>query len=87
VKTYHLPPRFYWDHTERDLPEEGVSRRISDTKTSVTVELDQAAYDDLLSDARHYSKGIAYDMGEPGLASSARATVRALERQGPPEVH
>jgi hypothetical protein len=85
TKTYHVPPRFFWDHTARDLPEQGVSRVVKDTKTSVAVELDTDAYADLLSDAEYYSDTVvAYQMGEPGLASSARATVRALVKQGAP---
>lgn len=86
MKTYQLPPTFYHDHRSRDLPEEGTSTVVRETKTAVFVEMDGAAYRDLLSDAEYYSDpGIARDMGMPGLAASARATVRRLTAEGPPE--
>lgn len=86
TKTYRLPPRFYEDHTARDLPEDGISAKVSENARFVYVEMDAAAYDDLLSDAEHYAdEGIAAEMGLPTLAASARRTVAALNRQGRPE--
>jgi hypothetical protein len=80
--TYKLPPAFYWDHVYRDLPAGTVER---ETRRNVFVSLSVEEYDELVSDARHY----AYEMGpagfeELGLISSARATVKALQTQGPP---
>lgn len=80
---YKLPPAFYWDHTYRDLPEEGRSVLVKETRTYVIVALDDLALDDLYGDAEHYADaGIARDMGMPGLAASARATIKALRKQG-----
>ncbi len=82
--TMTLPPRFVYDHWSRDLPEEGTSTKVSETKRTVTVEMDWPAAVDLYSDAKHYSDaGIAQDMGLRGLAASARATVAAMRRQAP----
>ncbi len=86
LKTYRLPPKFYFDHIYRDLPEEGISSVVSRSKTQVFVEMDAAAYDDLRGDADYYSDSdIAKEMGMPGLAASARSTVKALDKQGRPE--
>jgi hypothetical protein len=79
-----VPPAFYSDHRSRDLPEEGGSLEVGRRGRSLIVEMDEAAFRDLYSDALYYSdSGIAADMGLPGLAASARATVRALRRQAP----
>ena len=79
---YRLPPAFYWDHQARDLP---AGQVVRETKTHVYVELDAETWDELRSDASYYSDpGIAADMGLFGLASSARATVKALDKQGRP---
>ena len=86
MKTYKLPPAFYDDHTARALPEEGVSTLVRRTKRYVEVEMDTAAYADLHSDCEYYTDpAIAADMGLFGLASSARATLKALDAQGAPE--
>ena len=86
TKTYTIPAKFYWDHTYRDLPEFGHSELLREIgKNRVEVSLDEHAYRDLRSDAAYYSDaGIARDMGMPGLAASARATVKALDEQGVP---
>jgi hypothetical protein len=79
LKVYRLPPAFYWDHVARDLP---AGRVVRESKRHVFVELDEAERAELLSDARYYADpAIAADMGLFGLASSARATVRALRAQ------
>lgn len=82
LQTLKLPPAFWWDHHSRDLPEEGYSRLVRATKRAVWVELDAAAIADLRSDAVYYSDpSIAADMQLVGLASSARATLRAIDAQ------
>lgn len=84
MKTYTLPLTFYDDHRSRDLPEDGVSKRIDTKGNRVVVEMDESAFRDIYSDALYYGdSGIAHDMGLPGLASSARATTRALRAQNP----
>lgn len=81
-RVYRLPPAFYEDHRMRDLPSGEIDR---ETKQAVFVRLDRAAYDEILSDARHYAYNMAPGgFDEYGLISSARATVRALEKQGAP---
>lgn len=79
-KTYTLPATFYFDHADRDLPAGEV---VKVTKRGVIVNLDHEAYQDLLSDANYYVE-VGPDMGREyfGLVSSARATVRALLKQG-----
>lgn len=79
---YRLPPVFYDDHVARALPAGELVRR---TSRHVFVELDAAAFDELVSDARYY----ADEMGDAGfdghgLVTSARATLRALEAAGRP---
>ena len=82
MKTYKLPPAFYADHRMRDLPKVGETRVVRETKTQVYVEMDGPAFDDLRSDtAFYFDPAIAAEMGLPGLASSARATVEALDKQ------
>lgn len=81
VSAYKLPPRFYHDHVARDcLP--GVL--VRETSRQVVVELDAAAYADLLSDADYYSDASAFEPDLFGLCASARATYRALLAQGRP---
>jgi hypothetical protein len=81
---YRLPPRFWWDHHYRDLPEKGVSRLVRETKSYVIVEMDDDALADLRSDAGCYTDAAtAREMGMPGLAASARATLRAIAEQAP----
>lgn len=78
-----LPPTFYEDHAARDLPAGEITGM---TDRHVVVRLDRAAYEDLLSDARYYTDAAtAASMGLPGLASSARATIKRLEAIDPPE--
>lgn len=86
LKTYRLPPRFYYDHISRDLPETGVSTKLrGSTAHTLLVEMDASAYADLLSDADYYSEGSQFDPPLPGLVRSAKATVEALRQQGPPD--
>lgn len=89
LQTYRLPPRFYADHDERGLPEQGRSVLVRATQASALVAMDAAAYDELRSDALYYAEemgrpetGFGGDARERGLIASARATVRALDKQG-----
>lgn len=77
TKTYRLPPAFYWDHVSRELP---AGRVVKELARSVVVELDEEAFDDLLSDAEFYAdsrngiEGVEY----LGLRASAKATAKTL---------
>jgi hypothetical protein len=75
-----VPPTFYDDHVARDLPA-GVE--VKRTSRGVVVDLTPDELAELRSDAVHYSNAVR-DMGSDfiGLQSSARATVRALDKQG-----
>jgi hypothetical protein len=80
--TVKIPGRFHEDHVWRDCPGGTVIRTYK--SGHLLVELDREAFDDLLSDARHYST----DYSDPewfGLVSSARATVKALAKVQRPE--
>lgn len=77
MKEVKIPAKFYWDHTYRDLPETGRSELVKQTKSYVVVRLDEDAERDLLTDAAYYADG-STNAGMPGLASSARATLKAL---------
>jgi len=81
VKKYRLLARFYDDHVARDLPG---GRLISRRKNEVTVELTAAEFDEMLSDARHYSDRSQFEWDQQYLCSSAEGTVRRLEKTGPP---
>ena len=80
--TVKLPTRFYDDHADRGLPAGDLVKR---TKRYVVVELDAAAYGELISDAEHYADRSQFDQRDPflrGLCTSAKATVcclRAIE--------
>lgn len=89
--TVDVPHRFYEDHVGRDLPPGEVVKHLSG---KVRVRLDRSAYDDLLSDARHYASGAMDDMyaddfpTASALIRSAKATLvrlRAVDRPGPSE--
>ena len=78
-----LPPRFWDDHYERCAENPGERREVKITKGYALVELDAEALEDLVSDAVYYSGDAAPDWSEGGgIRASARATVRALKRQG-----
>lgn len=74
TNTYRLPPRFYDDHVDRDLPA-GVE--LSRTKTHVVVEMDDYVAEEILDDARYYSEPYGPDV-DFGLKASARATAKAI---------
>lgn len=79
MKQYKVPKKFYEDHRSRDLLSGSV---VNTTKTHYVIELDDAAYNEMLEDAKFYSD-LSYVielMGKQylGLARSAQATVKAL---------
>jgi hypothetical protein len=76
VKTIKLPPAFYQDHDERDLPTpEGIGK----AKSYVLVRADDPALPELLNDAEFYAHPYGPDAeGLSGLKASAKATVRAI---------
>jgi hypothetical protein len=82
LRTYRLPAKFWNDHNDRALPEAGRSHLVSETRNQVVVQMDSLAVADLRSDATYYTDpGTAAEMGLPGLARSAAATLAALARQ------
>ena len=84
--TLELPARFYDDHADRDLPAGTLLKRLH---KRVIVELDAAAYGELLNDADHYSDNQHFaDPHLFGLTRSAAATaarLRAIETPWTPE--
>ncbi len=80
---YRLPPYFYGDHCDRGLPS---GRIVRTTKTSVFVELDASECAEMLASADYYVDQTAAmldsDPAQIGLISSARATAKALRKQG-----
>lgn len=71
-----IPRRFYEDHQFRELP---TPPPVKETKRHVWIDPAHPDVPELLSDARfHASEAMYMDPPRPGLASSARATVRAL---------
>lgn len=76
MKTIKLPPAFYDDHDERDLP---TPEDVGNAKSYVLVRADDPALRELLDDAEHYAHPYGPDgEGLGGLRSSAKATVRAI---------
>lgn len=78
TKRFVLPRCFWVDHFERCSEHPGERVVVKETANRVTVDLDGAAFDNLLSDAQHYADdGVdAADMRR--ICRSARATLRAL---------
>jgi hypothetical protein len=71
-----LPPAFYQDHSERDLP---TPEDVGNAKSYVLVRADDPALPELLNDAEYYADPWGPDadwLG--GLKASARATIRAI---------
>jgi len=73
-----LPQRFFDDHSDRGLPTPSV---VKSNYTHVWVQANDAALPELLNDAQFYAEE-AWDMGKEyiGIGSSARATVRAIQK-------
>jgi hypothetical protein len=79
--TVSLPPAFYADHVARELPAGLV---VKQTKKAVTVALTQEELAELRSDASHYAFSMAEGGFEGrGLIASAKATLKALDKQAP----
>ena len=77
--TVSLPPAFYADHVARDLPAGTV---VKQTKKAVTVALTPEELAELRSDASHYAHSMAEAGFEGrGLIASAKATLKALDKQ------
>lgn len=77
LASVRIPRAFYDDHVWRDLPAPPIVRA---TARHYWIERDHPALPELLSDARHHvSEAMYFDPPRPDLASSARATARALE--------
>ena len=71
-----LPPKFWLDHAERDLP---TPEDVGNAKSYVLVRADDPALPELLNDAEFYADPFGPDaewLG--GLKASARATIRAI---------
>ena len=77
--TLRIPPVFYLDHLARECGKSG--KIIRSGKSYLIVELDDAALDDLMSDASYYVEcADTFDPSIRGLVFSARATLRAIEK-------
>ncbi len=77
-KTFKLPRTFWDDHLDRCSEHEGVRREMKVTRTTATVELDCAAFEDLLSDARHYALG-GLDEAPRNIVASAKRTLAIIQ--------
>ena len=84
-----LVPTVFWDdHISRDceigagIGEADRSIEIKQSSKGTLVSMTEAAISELWSDADYYASEMGRDY--PGLASSARATLRAIRRQYPP---
>jgi hypothetical protein len=72
-----LPTVFYWDHSDRDLPS---GKYLGSLVGLGLIECDQDTLEELLSDARYYASPHGPDQACIGLKSSARATVKRIEK-------
>lgn len=83
TKTYRLPKTFPSDHWDRDCGR--TDKIVRETKSHFFVEMDGDGYSDMESDAEYY-RDCGSEMGweYQGLISSARATLAALKKAGPP---
>lgn len=79
MNTYRLPKVFYDDHINRDLLGGNI---IKETRTHYFIELSPEAHLDIIEDAKLYID-LAPDLQREyfGLVSSARATIKALEKE------
>lgn len=85
TKVYRLPKRFAEDHWGRDCGVTDVV--VRETKEHFFVEMDRDGWGDMESDADYYV-GMGSEMIESmgiGFVSSARATMNALRKAGPPD--
>ena len=82
---YRLPKCFAEDHWDRDCGQ--TDEIIRETKAHYYVQMDCDGWGDMESDADYYL-GMGSEMVECmgiGFMASARATLAALRKQGPPE--
>ena len=93
--TVTVPPRFFWDHVDRDLvvhsgkaefdPETRTWSTppfvVREAKKKITVRLHPADAVDLFDDAQHYSNADMFEWDLQYLVSSARATVYQMKKQ------
>jgi hypothetical protein len=76
---YKVPAIFYLDHKDRGC---GLTDKVIEVKGNrVTVELDQAGYADLLSDAKYYYE-CRDEIEMPALCNSAKRTIATLDNKG-----
>ncbi|MEP0149975.1 hypothetical protein [Roseibium sp.] len=69
----YIPPFFYNDHVERDLPAPPILKVF---RQRYLIDTDHPDFDELVDDARHYANdGTDAD---PVLARTARALLKAL---------
>ncbi len=84
---YRVPRRFWDDHELRIDDESLEPEVINETTRHVYLAMTPAQLADLISDAHYYAgecgaEMVGQDRGMLGIVSSARATLKALERQG-----
>lgn len=82
-----LPPRFFYDHFERDLVTKSGTldeMRVKENSRQIVVRLHRDDIEELLDDADYYATSMG-DAGFEGMGviSSARATVKAIQKQNP----
>ena len=78
MKTINLPPKFFFDHQERDLP---TPAAIKVSQRAVKIDANDPDLPELLSDARYYAEEMeADDSFMRGLIASAKATVKAIKK-------
>lgn len=81
-KVYRLAPKFVEDHWYRDCGENDVI--VKQNKKFVYVEMDQAGYDDMLSDADYYYECRDQFEGYADISASAKSVKVSLIKQGAP---
>lgn len=81
--TVRVPKAFVNDHDDRGLIERGLAAAtVKATKAGYTLDLTPEEFSELLSDARYYAEQGCEVFGWEyrGLISSAKATVKAMEK-------
>lgn len=80
-----LPAIYAEDYGDRiEFGSIGYARVIKQNKRYVYVEVDSAAYKDLLSDAKHHSDSEQFEPEYMYYVRSARIALRELEKVGEP---
>lgn len=75
--TLDIPKVFYDDHVQRSLPAPKIVKELANTYRCKGSLLD---WEELRSDAYHYAKDTILSSDYPGLAASARATVKRIDK-------